>query len=685
MKRFQTSLFLLLVLWLIPHSAHAQAWSGIIDPSRAINWSGAGTTIVEPTNQCGPTISAMGSSGAPVSPTAINNAIGACTGGGYVLLGSGTFYLNSCIQFWNGNGWNSNVVLRGQGANSTFLIFSGSSVGCGGQNSAIVLEGQVTAPGQEGNMCDWTAGYAKGSTSITLSNCGSTTPAMGTLSNLTVGSLLVLDQLDEPSDTGTIWNCAVNGVCADAGTGGFTRGDGPCLGGGVCWRSQAQGVVVTSVNQSTGVMGITPPLYMPNWRSSQLPQAWFGTRFVTGDAVENLSIDTTNVTGLGHTISILDCYRCWVSGVRSIDAPRSHVAMYMAWHSVVKDSYFYQGQSHGAVSYGVEEEYAWDNLVQNNICQQITDSCPNSDGDTEGNVAAYNFSVDNVYTSPGWFQASFYQHASGDAFDLSEGNVGTGYNADDIHGTHNFETLFRNYLPGQQPAGCDGAPCSLQTNAINLNAGVRYFNVVGNVLGTPGYHNNYQCVALSTAPCQGGNGTQTIYTLGYTGNGGSVLNPGLNYCSNPACSSTVNYDPQVSAYLFRWGNYDTVTGAARWCGNSSSPGWSTTCGNTSEVPASLAAYSNAVPSSTALPPSLYLSSKPSWFGGIPFPAIGPDVTGGNLLSVANMIPAQNCFVNIMGGPANGAGNVLSFNASACYGSTSASAPAPPTGVTATVQ
>ena len=33
---------------------------------------------------------------------------------------------------------------------------------------------------------------------------------------------------------------------------------------------------------------------------------------------------------------------------------------------------------------------------------------------------------------------------------------------------------------------------------------------------------------------------------------------------------------------------------------------------------------------------------------------------------AYTIPAQDCYSNIMGGPADGTGNVLSFNAATCY-------------------
>jgi len=43
MKKGQSRLWLFLLLFVVPVSARAQqAWSGIISPSRAINWSNAG-------------------------------------------------------------------------------------------------------------------------------------------------------------------------------------------------------------------------------------------------------------------------------------------------------------------------------------------------------------------------------------------------------------------------------------------------------------------------------------------------------------------------------------------------------------------------------------------------------------------------------------------------------------------
>jgi hypothetical protein len=69
-----------------------------------------------------------------------------------------------------------------------------------------------------------------------------------------------------------------------------------------------------------------------------------------------------------------------------------------------------------------------------------------------------------------------------------------------------------------------------------------------------------------------------------------------------------------------------------------------------------------------LPASLYRIGKPKWWGAMPFPATGPDVTGGagpGGHSYGN--PAQACYLHEMGGSDGGAGGPLIFNASRCYG------------------
>jgi len=595
-----------------------------------------------------------------------------------VQLGSGTFNLTSGVTFSGKN----NVALRGQGANATSLVFTGA--GAGHYNSVVAMEPSNLneSNGSEQNVCDWTAGYARGTTVITLANCGATTPAKGALSNLKVGSILMLSQLDEPADNGTIWNCLAGvseggAQCANnpVGSAGEARHNGTTISGS-SYRSQEQGVIVTAINGSQ--ITISPGIYMPNWSAAQKPQAWFATSPISKNGLENLSITATN-SGSGQSILIGNCNQCWVSGVRSIYANRSHIRVLFSTHYQIQNNYLYGNISHATVSYGVEMFGGWDGLIVNNIFQQSTDSEPSCSGSCQGNVIAYNFDINNVYVTAGWMQAGNYLHSSGTAYNLWEGNVGNGYNADDVHGTHAFDTVFRNYLTGIQYAGCGSAgtaTCTAQTTPIILQAGARYFNVIGNVLGKSGFHNNYTCNATSTAGCS--TGTSSIFVTGYSGNGGQQASAVNGFCSNPSCTARGAFDPQVGSYLMRWGNYDTVNASARF--------------SSSEVPSGIATYPNAVPASQDLPASLFYSAQPSWWvSSVPWPAIGPDVTGGtatgsnggtswvaqSLGGHANDIPAQVCFASVMGGPADGTGNVLAFNADNCYGSGSSTPPGPP--------
>ena len=94
---------------------------------------------------------------------------------------------------------------------------------------------------------------------------------------------------------------------------------------------------------------------------------------------------------------------------------------------------------------------------------------------------------------------------------LFEGNEGIGFTADAIHGTTDFATVFRNLFTGWE-TGKDQ-----QTVPIHLYTYNRYVNVVGNVLGRSGYHNRYETAAPS-----GTGGNTAIYTLGWSGNGGTT-------------------------------------------------------------------------------------------------------------------------------------------------------------------
>src|SRR6266571_647599 len=100
------SLALCLSVAVLPLSAQAAAWSGIIDPSRAIDWSGAGVPGGIPTNrtQCGATV------GQTNEASVIQNALNACGPNQYVKLGAGTFTLSGGV-----NVTVNNTTLRGSG------------------------------------------------------------------------------------------------------------------------------------------------------------------------------------------------------------------------------------------------------------------------------------------------------------------------------------------------------------------------------------------------------------------------------------------------------------------------------------------------------------------------------------------------------------------------------------------
>jgi hypothetical protein len=635
---------------------NAQPWSGVLSPSRGVNWS-PGVAGGIPTNrtQCGGTISAYNG-----SPNTINSAIAACGPNQFVQLGAGTFNLNGGILFNS----QSNVTLRGMGADTTFLIFSGTNSCQGTYADVCVQSYDVNWKGGPSNLANWTAGYAAGATTISLS----ATP------NLVIGNPIILDQFDDNTDNGAVTVCAWNVaplICSlQENNGGGQRTN----------RNQSQIVTVAGCDSVTtsghpcasgANITISPGLYMPNWNACQgvsggcSPQAWWATNPITGVGVENMSLDHTNsqtdpqVNGQGIGVEFFNATNSWVTGVRDIDSHRAHVQAQYSARITVRNNYWFLTQNSIDQSYGFECYDSSDDLVENNIAQAVSGPLT-INGDCSGTVLGYNFDINNFYTgSAGYINAMSNVHTAGTDNVLYEGNIGPQIYGDVFHGSHNFITLFRNQIIGNQPAcWVSGAPnpypsgitfgaCSGDQSPLQLLSYSRFFNIIGNVLGQTGIQNTY-----------GG-----IYSN--LGNG------------NSANGTTVPPDPNVALTLYRWANYDTVNATVRYVA--------------SEVPSGLtgaqAPYAQPVPSTQALPSSFYYSSKPSWWpSSKPWPLIGPDVTGGNVPGVAghaNTNPAEDCFLNVMNGPSNGTGPVLSFNASACYGGGKIiTQVAPPTNLTA---
>ena len=600
------------VVLCLPRVLEAQNWAGIMNPRRAVDWSKAGIAGGIPNRTTIYKTLAPG-----VTAEQINEAIASCPSGQVVFLGPGTYELAAGIDFAN----HCNVTLRGAGADQTFLVFTGSVErwGISADISIENLDGNL--PHEEGkyagkpsNVADWTAGYAQGATEITLSNT----------KHLVAGkSIICLDQLDDSdTDTGGVWVSEKHNISAIEGPSGTGRKG----------RAQMQMSLVTGIRGNT--VTISPGLYMPNWRASQAPGAWWADTIVSGDGVEDLSIDHAD-SGAKSGIKLFNAYQCWVKGVRDINSNRNHVWLFLTCHSVVRDSYFYGTQNSIYLSYGVELFMGADNLVENNIFQHIV-SPMIVNGSGPGCVWAYNYAVDDYYSaSRDWLMHGIAIHSAGADMLLFEGNDCKGINADYIHGTHNLITLFRNQLIGWDTGVFKG------TSAVYLYSFSRYFSFIGNVVGKQGYHTNYEDLAPN-----GTDANHSIFVLGWSGNEGH--------------SSVMKNDPLTVSSTMRWGNVDTVTNSARW--------------EASEVPSGLSQLGNPLPASHKLPASFYLPAKPSWWGSMPWPAIGPDVTGGTDSTghvYAN--PAEVCYKSCAIDPAypediSGL-HVLVFNASKRYPST----------------
>ncbi len=587
---------LLLILSLV---ARAQSWSGIIDPSRAVDWSQAGVPGGIPNRTI---ICSTLNPGATAAQ--INSAIASCAAGQVVFLNAGTYKLTAGITFAG----KSNVTLRGAGPDQTFLVLgSGATASCMFDGAGICAAGNSGVwGGNPGTVHNWKAGYSQGTTQITLDS----------VAGVSVGDLIVLDQLDDSSDTGNIFICGTT-ACSNEGT-------NPGRGGN---RNQQQFVRVTAITGTT--VTITPGIYMPNWRSGQAPQEWdlgnIGNGVITGVGIENLSIDTTNDGSASETnVEFSGAYGCWIDNIRSLNSNRNQVWNIQSAHIQIQNNYFYGTKNAASESYGVELYTGSDHLILNNIFQKVT--APLMNGDNVGSVWAYNFSIDDYYHQTDYMMPSAWTHDAGDEMILFEGNIGAGLALDDIHGSGAMITAFRNYYTGRENSSQLN-----QTQAFINSANTRYTNAIGNVLGTPGYHNVYQQTSGSSA------NQYAIYILGC--------------CEAEGKSGD---DSRVQTTMMRWGNYDVVNNAVRWVA--------------SEVPSNLSQYANAFPSSHSLPQSFYFSSQPSWWSTMPWPAIGPDVTGGTGPGgYAYMNPAENCYASVMGGPADGSGNALTFNAGGCYG------------------
>jgi chitodextrinase len=585
-------------------------WSGILDPSRATDWSQVGIPggIPNRTTICATINASTYGNGASDATAGIQNALNSCPQNQVVLLSAGTFRINSSINI------PSYKTLRGAGAHDTILDLRGNARG------AINMG---TSDLGSGGAVNITGGTGAGSTSITVSNA----------SGITVGSYLHINELNDPSYV------TINGA-------------GSCTWCDEWWngtRVRGQISEVTSVNGNT--IGISPGLYNGYTRT---PQAIPFQPLVKWAGVENLQVYANNT---GYTTNFLmdQSAYSWIKGVESNFADGDHVNVWHSYHDEIRDSYFHDAYRHTSGGTDADifiAERTTGTLVENNILTRMHISVMLNWG-AAGNVVAYNYTDGNYDTSAtNVLMYDLATHGAHPQYTLWEGNVTSQIRPDSYWGSTSNNTMFRNWALGVTqiclPYSTRGAPgaCHSSTqgnDAINIDFTNAYDNLVGNIAGSaamraasPSGEVAY-VVAGETRSNYGGFGYDIA--IGYND---VSDNTGSGTCTGSRASCLPYYSSLIH------GNYTNANNTTAWAMN---------------IPSG---HSPANPNQ-ALPASFYKTSKPAWWGSLPWPAIGPDVTGGTgpgghtSLTASN--PAQACYNNT---PKDSNGYLI-FNPDNCYG------------------
>lgn len=684
---------ILVALFIYPSLLFAQ--SGIISTARSADWTHAGINGYSSTGtlpsagwtQCGATIAAYSGSGATIQNALTHTGAGytGCGANTYVQLGAGTFTLSTGIYAVGVSG----TELRGAGASSTILNFTGNS-SCQGGNGTCMIgfdssdNTDPTSPGPS-TIANWTGGYAKGSTVLNVSS----------LLNITANvSEAVMDQCDTGYSGAPCTGTAVdNNQLYDCGDKYNPTGpvgcsvNGPDTGLARPHRFELEAAMVTACSpacgsNSAGTITIDTPLLNPDW-GSRTPQVWFFTP-LQNVGIQNLSVDDSAVQSNIGGISFKNSANVWVRGVAVLHAYNIGIYLIQSIHYDVTSNYVYDAGQHLTYDDPTGIKYNWSSgIIANNIVQAVRPALM-CEGPCAGNVIVGNYTINNYTGDDFLFGGEWDGHSNGADYDLIESNVVDQLTEDLIHGGHWMQTNYRNFSTGWE--SCANGQCGSFTAkdvslvAVSTQSYNRYPNFVYNVLGTPGLAGNtYQ---ISSGTCAGSylQSAPVIW----------ILN-----CGNGGTTPVIPGDTTGRNTVFRYANWDSVNG-------------STQC-NASEVPTGISPYPNPIPTpgcGGVYPPSFYYSARPSWWAGsVPFPAIGPDITGGNVGQVpgtlgtsghqsgtaaingstyndlttasawaghVNAIPAMACYLSL-GGLPDGSGSALPFNAATCYGSLPAAA------------
>lgn len=513
--------------------------------------------------------------GAQDASAPIQAAIDACPVGQVLKLSAGTFTVNNYVII------NKGITLRGAGQKVTILRkTNGATPGSYVVPDAqpVIIIGATRWPVvDDSHSQNLTADGNKGDYSVTVVNGSGFAAGQFVIldeDNYSAASWRTLPNRNGSPTTVTIW-------ASDRAV--FMRhnpsdpGDDP-FPDSLTWSSR-RGRPINEIKEIASVNGnvvtFTTPLHI-SYRASNTAQL---TPYTT--SVKNAGVEDVTVIGGGDgNIRFAAAAYSWVKNVEDTVWLGEGIAVDYSFRCEVRDSYIHDGAwpEPGGGGYALSSAAAsaeW--LIENNIVLQANKMMVvRSSG--AGSVVGYNYMDDgHILSNPDWVEVGINgSHMVGSHHILFEGNESFNYDSDNTHGNAIYMTVFRNHLTGfrQNYTGMGNA------RTAGLMYGSWWHSFVGNVLGLSGQMGGWEYDDPGDGGALGGSawgGNSNIWRLGYD----------PQHWEQSA-------DPQVRSTVLRDGNFDFLTNQVHW----------------------------DRPSQT-IPPSLYLTTRPAFFGTNPWPWVDP--------------------------------------------------------------
>ena len=420
-------------------------------------------------------------------------------------------------------------------------------------------------------------GATRGSTSVTVADA----------SSVEVGKMIMVDEMDDPS---LVWAKS-----------------------GFVGRCRASMHLVESKSGNT--IKFRPGLPVDYIRSPRL------SRYP--DIVKDAGIEDIKFVGNGTVpglfVEIACGWNIWVKGCEFSNMPSRTVMAYSSGHVELRKNYMHDQSNGGPNSEGLDflADVNWSAIVDN-IClaagfPQINigdGGAGNNYSGGFGNVIAYNYAVDSYYTDPPtspdhWMMTHdiSVNHSPHAQYNLVEGNVMSKFGSDGYHGSGSHAVLLRNVVTGR-----NRWTNAVYRTAVQIDRRNTFYTILGNVLGEVGNPPTFEYVTNSGWSAS----ASTIFRLGYP----DVGNQGFSGTYPPTPVKFGDAGPR-DLYVERNNTaYGTTIIEGNWNSKKGMQDWTIT--------------------PTTIPKSLFLTSKPSWFGNLKWPPVDP---GDPVTNDPTIIPA----------------------------------------------